>query len=68
MANQDHQLVTRGLVIGFVDGQPDLVRINDGFYNIVAYVPGARNQVTVGQQYSLYKQNGLYHLGVEVNH
>lgn len=63
----EQQLVTRGVVIGYVSGQPDLVRITDGFYNIVAYVPGARNQIQVGEQYSLYKQSGLYHLGVEVN-
>jgi len=65
MANQQ-QLMTMGVIIGFVDGQPDLVRVSDGFNVIVAYLPQDRNEIRPGQCFNLYKQNSLYMLGTEL--
>lgn len=60
------QLIQRGVVIAVVDGQPDFVRVSDGFHTTVAYIPGDRGSVAVGQMYNLYRQNSTYMLGVQI--
>lgn len=64
MPNQ--QLIERGIVIAFVDGQPDLVRLSDGFHVTSVYIPGDSGAVSVGKMYNVYKQNSTYMLGTEI--
>jgi hypothetical protein len=59
-------LLTIVTIVGFVDGQPDLVYASNGFHVIVAYVTGARGSVQVGQVYNVYKQNSTYMLGAKI--
>lgn len=60
------QLVTSGVVLGFVPNKPDYVIISSGPYQVFAYIPGPSENVKVGQTYQAYKVDNTYYLGQEI--
>jgi len=60
------QLLTMGVVIGFVPEHADLVYVSNGFFVVSAYIPSDRSQIQIGATYNLYKQNSIYMLGVQL--
>lgn len=62
MANQ---LINKGVVLDFVPGRTDMVKISCGIHTVHAYIPGDRSLVRPGQFYNLYKQGSTYYLGTQ---
>lgn len=60
------QLVTRGVVQGFVPGQKDWVIVSNGVHQVYAYISGVSTRVKQGQTYQVYKQDNTYYLGNQV--
>lgn len=60
------QLVTSGVVTGFVPGKPDYAIISNGPYQVFAYIAGPSGNIKVGQTYQVYKVENTYYVGTEV--
>jgi hypothetical protein len=58
--------ITRGIVVGFVQGHRDFVIITDGIAEVWAQTPEGV-QPTIGDTYTVYKQGSTYFMGNRVN-
>jgi hypothetical protein len=60
------QLITHGVIQGFVPNNPDVAIVTNGIHQVYAYIVGNRALVGIGKTYQVYKSGNLYCLGQEV--
>jgi hypothetical protein len=59
------QLMNMGTVVGYVPNSSSFVIVDDGYYQVHAYVtPGSA--VQIGRVYTVHKNGNTYFLGAEV--
>ena len=60
------QLISHGVVTGFVPGHPDYAIVSNGPYQVYAYINGPTGNIKLGQTYQVYKVDNTFFVGQEI--